>query len=66
MISAEEKVFTIQDLRYIILSFYLDKVKKKKIIRKTFYQKIKEKISNKINNCLFFIVLKIYYKFYLS
>ena len=66
MITAEEKVFTIQDLRYIILSFYLDKIKKKKIIRKKLFKKIKEKISNKIDNCLFFIIFKIYNKIYLS
>ena len=48
MISAEEKVFSIQDLRYIILSFYLDKFKNKRNKRKSFFNKIKEIIYDKL------------------
>jgi hypothetical protein len=64
MISAEEKVFSIQDLRYIILSFYLDKFKNKRNKRKSFFNKIKEIIYDKLDICIFYIVLKIYRNFY--
>ena len=63
MIKAEEKVFTIQDLRYIILSFYLDK-SKLKIKRKTLFNRIKERLNDKIDTCIFLIILKIYRIFY--
>lgn len=59
MITAEEKVFSISDLRFIILSFYLEKriYRKKKISK---FKKIKNKISSKFDSCLFYIILRIW------
>ena len=67
---AEEKVFTIPELRLIILSYYLKHPEEKEKI--TCYQKFKEKIdlkkeilNDKLNSIIYKIILKIHMRNYI-
>ena len=53
-----EKVFSIDDLRLLILSFYLDKVKNKTISCKNKIEKI---FCSPIERMIFNILIRIYY-----
>jgi len=63
-----EKVFTIDDLRLLILSFSLDKIKikkvKKRFIERRFLKLLKfiHSFNNYIDYITFKIFLKIYYR----
>ena len=55
---SQEKVFSIPELRLYILSYYLEKSKKKKI-KRSFYKFIKNRINDKIDNIIYYIVIKL-------
>ena len=52
--SAEETVFSIPELRRYILSYYLDKIKEKKL-RQTCRERIQYNIDN--SNCIYMMYL---------
>ena len=55
-----EKVFSIDDLRLLILSFYIDK-KKVKIHNSSCKSKLHEIFCSPIDRLVFYILIRIYY-----
>lgn len=56
--SAEERVFSIPGLRFIILEYYLDKTIKKIQDKPNCISSIKSNISNFVDSILFYLLIK--------